>query len=186
MRNLLAIGTMLALFSADMVPALAAEHGGNQNGGGLSAGNSDAGGASANSAPGGFGMAPAPLPPIPGEDVFRQRRTLGGFAYPPLRPALPPLPPPTAPYPPARFPPPYRPPGGAMPPGETPNRVMTDTRDYCLGMADEVEQAAARRPVLPPDIRVLAITGRRMCEHNLIMGGLQRLRIAWRMLATQR
>ena len=198
MHRLLVVLAMLTLFGAGAMPARAAEHGGAASaGGGMGGGSAEAGGPAGNAPPGGpgpgsFGMAPAPLPPLPdsGQSVFRPRRSFGlGVPPPPPRPGFPPpaYPPPYPPsqYPPTQYPPVYAQPGAGPAPGEAPNRVVTDTRDYCLEMADEVEHIEARRPVLPPDIHILSVTGRRMCEHNLIMGGLQRLRMAWRLLGDQ-
>ena len=57
-------------------------------------------------------------------------------------------------------------------------QVMTDTPEYCWHLANEI--AAARRETrsLPPEVRVLAREGERMCDRGLIKGGVTRLRRA--------
>ncbi len=86
-----------------------------------------------------------------------------------LRPGLPHA------YPPG--PPPVAPPA----PLDPPMRVMTDTPEYCMHLARLVERTESVRAV-SPDVHVLAVTGRQMCEHGLLFGGLQRLRLALMLL----
>jgi hypothetical protein len=45
-----------------------------------------------------------------------------------------------------------------------------------------VAQREAQRPALRPGEHALAVTGRQMCERGLLIGGLERLRVAWRLL----
>jgi hypothetical protein len=61
-------------------------------------------------------------------------------------------------------------------------RVMTDTPEYCWHLANEVATTPREFRLLPPDVRVLATEGRRMCDHGLVRGGILRLRRALLML----
>ena len=121
---------------------------------------------------GGPGAAPFALPPLGPAQLGPAGSR--GFAIP--NPGLPPL----APTSPPRR---RQPPG---PPGDRPMRVLTDTREYCLHLAQMVAQREAQLPALRPGEHALAVTGRRMCERGLLIGGLERLRVAWRLLGQSR
>jgi len=57
-------------------------------------------------------------------------------------------------------------------------RVMTDTPEYCWHLANEVAATPRELRLLPPEVRMLALEGQRMCDHGLIRGGILRLRRA--------
>jgi hypothetical protein len=61
-------------------------------------------------------------------------------------------------------------------------RIITDTPEYCWHLANEVAATPREFRLLPPDVRVLAVEGQRMCDHGLIRGGIIRLRRALMML----
>ena len=61
-------------------------------------------------------------------------------------------------------------------------RITTDTPEYCWHLANEVAATPREFRQLPPDVRVLAVEGQRMCDHGLIRGGIMRLRRALLML----
>ena len=63
-------------------------------------------------------------------------------------------------------------------PGQDPMTVTTDTSEYCLGLADRMDADAD----MPPHARVLWRSGRTMCEHGHVRGGLLRLRRAMQMV----
>ncbi len=63
-------------------------------------------------------------------------------------------------------------------PDQDPMTVTTDTSEYCLGLADRMDTDAD----MPPHARVLWRSGRTMCEHGHVRGGLLRLRRAMQML----
>ncbi len=59
-----------------------------------------------------------------------------------------------------------------------PMQVMTDTPEYCWHLASQVASTPRQLYQLPPEVRILAMEGRRMCDHGLIRGGILRLRRA--------
>ena len=61
-------------------------------------------------------------------------------------------------------------------------RVMTDTPEYCWHLAAEIAATPRELRNLPPDIRMLAMEGQRMCDHGLVRPGIMRLRRALMML----
>jgi hypothetical protein len=67
---------------------------------------------------------------------------------------------------------------------DAPNRVMTDTPEYCFHLARMEQREEAGRTSLPPDVHMLAVTGRQMCEQGLLVGGLARVRLALALLRT--
>jgi hypothetical protein len=103
--------------------------------------------------------------------------------YPPPPPYMSPYRPPlTAPLP-VEPVVPVAPPPRPVPP-DAPNRVMTDTPEYCFHLARMEEREEAGRTNLPPDVHMLAVTGRQMCEQGLLVGGLARVRLALALLRT--
>jgi hypothetical protein len=61
---------------------------------------------------------------------------------------------------------------------------MTDTPEYCFHLARVEAREEEGRPSLPPDVHMLAVTGRQMCEQGLLVGGLARVRLALALLRT--
>lgn len=59
-----------------------------------------------------------------------------------------------------------------------PNRVTTDSPEYCRHLAQEYGAAQRGAPVRSNEADWLAAEGRRMCEHGLLPGGIARLRRA--------
>ena len=57
-------------------------------------------------------------------------------------------------------------------------RVMSDTPEYCWHLADEIAANQRETRGLPPEVRMLAREGQRMCDHGLIVAGIRRLRRA--------
>jgi hypothetical protein len=57
-------------------------------------------------------------------------------------------------------------------------QVMTDTPEYCWHLASEVAATPREFRQLPPEVRMLALEGQRMCDRGLIRGGILRLRRA--------
>lgn len=57
---------------------------------------------------------------------------------------------------------------------DAPMPVTSDTPGYCLNLAQRMEQGGVMRP----DMRVLWESGREMCQHGHVRGGLARLRRA--------
>lgn len=53
-------------------------------------------------------------------------------------------------------------------------QVTTDTPEYCGQLAGEIE----RKPDAPAEVRELTEEGTQMCRHELVKGGLIRLRRA--------
>jgi hypothetical protein len=51
--------------------------------------------------------------------------------------------------------------------------VTSDTVDYCDALADRME-----RQDMPPNVRLLLVEGRAMCERGHVIGGLRRIRLA--------
>ncbi len=56
--------------------------------------------------------------------------------------------------------------------------VTTDTAEYCIELADRL----AEQPDMPPHAQLLWQSGRNMCEHGHVRGGLARLRRAMLMV----
>jgi hypothetical protein len=51
--------------------------------------------------------------------------------------------------------------------------ITSDTVDYCESLANRLE-----RQDMPPNVRLLLIEGRAMCERGHVIGGLRRIRLA--------
>lgn len=75
--------------------------------------------------------------------------------------------------------------GQDLPGAPDPMRVMSDTPEYCWHLAIEFSEAQRHTSGLPPDIRMLAREGKRMCENGLIRGGIRRLRLALQLLQAE-
>ena len=62
---------------------------------------------------------------------------------------------------------------------QAPERVMTDTADYCAQLQLEVDDAFAHAVSQPPaDVRELSDDGHVLCRRGEIRGGIMRLRRA--------
>ena len=73
--------------------------------------------------------------------------------------------------------------GGVLQVAEVPNKVTTDTADYCLQLRLTVDDIVQHATVPPPwGVSMLEQEGRRMCEQGQIHGGITRLRRALIML----
>lgn len=71
---------------------------------------------------------------------------------------------------------------GAAAEDTAPVRVTTDTREYCLALA---ERFAALRAVAPPSALALAADGMRLCGNGHVRTGVARLRRAIRLARTE-
>jgi hypothetical protein len=66
---------------------------------------------------------------------------------------------------------------------DTPNRVTTDTPDYCLQLRLTVREIVQHATEPPPwGVAMLEREGRRLCDEGRIHGGITRLRRALIML----
>jgi len=61
-------------------------------------------------------------------------------------------------------------------------QVMTDTPEFCWHLVNKVAAAQRDPHDVPPDVRMLAREGQRMCDHGLIKAGILRLRRALMLL----
>jgi hypothetical protein len=59
--------------------------------------------------------------------------------------------------------------------------ITSDTLDYCTTLADRMEQRD-----MPPNVRMLLMQGRAMCERGHVMGGLRRIRLAMMIVSRPR
>ena len=68
-----------------------------------------------------------------------------------------------------------------------PERIMTDTPEYCLHLLDLVSRRAQVKPdPVPPEVTDLSSEGRRMCDEGQVRAGILRLRRALVMMDVQR
>lgn len=64
-----------------------------------------------------------------------------------------------------------------------PERLITDTPEYCAQLIERVHQAErARGRPAPQDARVLSEEGELMCDHGEVRGGILRLRRAMQIM----
>ena len=64
-----------------------------------------------------------------------------------------------------------------------PQRVTSDTTEYCLRLSDRVSELVRVTSPPPPDeITALSSEGQRMCDKGQTRGGILRLRRAWMMM----
>ncbi len=74
--------------------------------------------------------------------------------------------------------------GGPRTAGQvTPERLTTETTEYCLHLQDRLHQAERDRgQPLPEEARLLSNEGRLACDHGETRRGILRLRRAMRMV----
>ena len=64
-----------------------------------------------------------------------------------------------------------------------PQRVTSDTPEYCLRLSDRVSELVRVTSPPPPDeVTALSSEGQRMCDKGQTRGGILRLRRAWMMM----
>ena len=59
-----------------------------------------------------------------------------------------------------------------------PQRVITDTPQYCLKLLDQVSALLRTSPPPPQEVTSLSSEGQRMCDQGQTRGGIMRLRRA--------
>jgi hypothetical protein len=62
----------------------------------------------------------------------------------------------------------------------------TDTLEFCLRLADDVDHARQTSPRPDPHAQMLAIEGQRMCSAGHIISGIARLRMALTLLRPEK
>ncbi len=62
----------------------------------------------------------------------------------------------------------------------------TDTLEFCLQLADDVDRARRTSPRPDPHAQMLAIEGQRMCGAGHIISGIARLRMALTLLRPEK
>jgi len=67
-----------------------------------------------------------------------------------------------------------------------PQRIITDTPEYCLQLLDRVSEMVRVASIPPPEeVSLLSSEGQRMCDQGQTRGGIVRLRRALMLLTHQ-
>lgn len=67
---------------------------------------------------------------------------------------------------------------------DSPPRMTTDSKEYCMHLTVEMLKIRNRRPLTAPHVRELADEGQRMCDKGQYKGGVARLRRALMLMRT--